>query len=104
MILKTGKKSMCGHCAGSRGGNLTCRGAILVLQRDACTIRDCFEVQCVWSTDQRREFQLSSKVLVRLEVLPGCDSIANCKPEKYAGRWWRTPLIPAVGKQRQVDL
>ena len=21
-----------------------------------------------------------------------------------AGRWWSTPLIPALGKQRQVDL
>ena len=21
-----------------------------------------------------------------------------------AGRWWRTPLIPALGRQRQVDL
>lgn len=21
-----------------------------------------------------------------------------------AGRWWRTPLIPALGSQRQVDL
>jgi hypothetical protein len=21
----------------------------------------------------------------------------------YAGRWWRTPLIPALGRQRQAD-
>jgi hypothetical protein len=26
------------------------------------------------------------------------------KPKKQkAGRWWRTPLIPALGRQRQVD-
>jgi hypothetical protein len=22
---------------------------------------------------------------------------------KSTGRWWRTPLIPALGRQRQVD-
>jgi hypothetical protein len=21
----------------------------------------------------------------------------------FAGQWWRTPLIPALGRQRQVD-
>jgi hypothetical protein len=21
----------------------------------------------------------------------------------YAGQWWRTPLIPALGRQRQAD-
>jgi hypothetical protein len=21
----------------------------------------------------------------------------------YVGQWWRTPLIPALGRQRQVD-
>ena len=24
--------------------------------------------------------------------------------ESDTGRWWRTPLIPALGRQRQVDL
>jgi hypothetical protein len=23
--------------------------------------------------------------------------------KKNAGQWWRTPLIPALGRQRQVD-
>jgi hypothetical protein len=25
------------------------------------------------------------------------------KKQKNAGQWWRTPLIPALGRQRQVD-
>jgi hypothetical protein len=25
------------------------------------------------------------------------------KMKAQAGRWWRTPLIPALGRQRQVD-
>jgi hypothetical protein len=25
------------------------------------------------------------------------------KDSKFAGRWWRTPLIPALGGQRQAD-
>ena len=26
------------------------------------------------------------------------------KPENQLGRWWCTPLIPALGRQRQEDL
>jgi hypothetical protein len=25
------------------------------------------------------------------------------KKEEEAGQWWRTPLIPALGRQRQAD-
>ena len=26
------------------------------------------------------------------------------KPISYAGQWWYIPLIPALGRQRQLDL
>ena len=27
-----------------------------------------------------------------------------CKRREKTGQWWRMPLIPALGRQRQVDL
>jgi hypothetical protein len=27
----------------------------------------------------------------------------NFKKKKKAGQWWHTPLIPALGRQRQED-
>jgi hypothetical protein len=29
--------------------------------------------------------------------------ILSSKKSRGAGQWWRTPLIPALGRQRQVD-
>jgi hypothetical protein len=32
-----------------------------------------------------------------------CKFIWNNKKRRIAGLWWRTPLIPALGRQRQAD-
>ena len=39
-----------------------------------------------------------------LFYLPRRDGPTALKVEKRAGQWWHTPLIPALGRQRQVDL
>uniref|UniRef100_A0A8C8W5E0 Uncharacterized protein n=1 Tax=Peromyscus maniculatus bairdii TaxID=230844 RepID=A0A8C8W5E0_PERMB len=54
---------------------------------------------------------------LRKRILKGCKvigtlihSLWECefgnffKKKKSAGRWWRTPLIPALGRQSQADL
>ena len=32
------------------------------------------------------------------------DPVSKKEKEKKSGQWWHTPLIPALRKQRQVDL
>jgi hypothetical protein len=45
---------------------------------------------------------LAAKPEFHLEDSNGRDR-TSCKNVLCARRWWRTPLIPALGRQRQAD-
>ena len=44
--------------------------------------------------------RLGRKSSMAVPVLHVC----NMKKQRRARRWWRMPLIPALGRQSQVDL
>jgi hypothetical protein len=44
-----------------------------------------------WSTTENQSNHLAIKKIKRI------------KKKKKAGQWWCTPLIPALGRQRQAD-
>jgi hypothetical protein len=45
---------------------------------------------------------MSTRVSVAMEA-ERSGIAGGCKMPSVAGQWWRTPLIPALGRQRQVD-
>jgi hypothetical protein len=46
---------------------------------------------------------LMSNALIADVTLCHCGVILSIKKFISAGQWWRIPLIPALGRQRQVD-
>jgi hypothetical protein len=40
---------------------------------------------------------------INVYVLPSLKKKKRKEGRKEAGQWWRTPLIPVLGRQRQVD-
>jgi hypothetical protein len=44
------------------------------------------------------EIRITSKVYADIEI-----NFRGQKIFSEAGQWWRMPLIPALGRQRQVD-
>jgi hypothetical protein len=45
---------------------------------------------------------LDTKMIINIHTTK-VDFKNNIKNIRSAGRWWRTPLIPTLGRQRQAD-
>ena len=53
-------------------------------------------------TPEKQDSDLKSLLLLVIEDFKR-DINNSLKEIKEAGQWWRTPLIPALGRQKQVD-
>jgi hypothetical protein len=52
--------------------------------------------------EQKRRLR-GLRALTDLEEGPGLASSIHMQNLGYSWAWWRMPLIPALGRQRQVD-
>jgi hypothetical protein len=73
--------------------------------KDFCTAKN--TITCVKKEVHRKGKSLSSTHLTLGEYLEyerkEYHNTQTSRKQKTAGQWWRTPLVPALGRQRQAD-